>query len=378
MKKTLLIASFVGALFIAQSSAQTLVGTDPTYRNVVLEDFTGIHCGFCPDGHDKAKDLIDAYPGQVIVIAVHAGGYAAVDTSKGHPDYRTPFGSDLDNLADPAGYPAGTVNRRVFPGKEQKPGKTAMGRGNWISAANEVLAEMSPANVGARAFINKSTRELTVEVEVYNTEEAASTSRINVAVLQDKMYGYQVDYGPHGTWYDDYEQNNVLRHLITGQWGEAMTNTAKGSVESKTYTYTIPEEYFGLIKDYKGLEAVLEDMNVAVFMTDDMTGAIVTGTEVGMNPVGIAESDNFNKVAVYPNPATNAATLKIGLNKTANVNVEVFNILGEKVDTPFDGVVNGGLFSRINLNTSNYASGIYIINVKSGDAVKTIKLNVAK
>ena len=30
--------------------AQTLVTTQPTNKNAVLEVFTGIHCQYCPDG----------------------------------------------------------------------------------------------------------------------------------------------------------------------------------------------------------------------------------------------------------------------------------------------------------------------------------------
>ena len=48
MKKILLSVFVLGALL---SSAQTNVSTTPENKNVVLEEFTGISCPYCPDGH---------------------------------------------------------------------------------------------------------------------------------------------------------------------------------------------------------------------------------------------------------------------------------------------------------------------------------------
>ena len=41
---------------------QTFVSTSPENKNVVLEEFTGIHCTYCPDGHRLAQILKDANP----------------------------------------------------------------------------------------------------------------------------------------------------------------------------------------------------------------------------------------------------------------------------------------------------------------------------
>ena len=38
---------------------QTFVSTTPENKNVVLEEFTGIYCGFCPDGHVIGQGIHD-------------------------------------------------------------------------------------------------------------------------------------------------------------------------------------------------------------------------------------------------------------------------------------------------------------------------------
>ena len=59
MKKLLTIAL---GLVTTISFAQTFVSTTPENKKVVLEEFTGIYCGFCPDGHVLGQALHTAYP----------------------------------------------------------------------------------------------------------------------------------------------------------------------------------------------------------------------------------------------------------------------------------------------------------------------------
>jgi hypothetical protein len=89
------------ALFgIFNLSAQMLVSTDPMPRNAILEEFTGIHCTYCPDGHAIAQSILDNNPGRAFVIALHQGSFAS--PSAGEPDYRTSFG---DAIAGQTGLP---------------------------------------------------------------------------------------------------------------------------------------------------------------------------------------------------------------------------------------------------------------------------------
>jgi thiol-disulfide isomerase/thioredoxin len=73
--------------------AQTIVGTNPENKNVVLEEFTGINCVACPSGHQTAQQIHTANPDDVVVIAIHTGGYA--NPSPGQPDYRTEWGGAI-------------------------------------------------------------------------------------------------------------------------------------------------------------------------------------------------------------------------------------------------------------------------------------------
>ncbi len=242
-------------------SAQNIVGTDPENKNVILEEFTGIHCVFCPDGHAIAQSIYNANPGDVVLINIHTGSYAV--PSGNEPDFRTPWGSAIAAQSGLAGYPAGTVNRHLFPNWSQGSG-TAMSRGSWSAASNQILAQPSYLNVGLVSTIVTSTRQLIVEVEVYYTDDSPfSSNYLNVAILQNDIFGPQTGGGAG----NNYNHKHMLRHLLTGQWGEEITQTTTGSLFSKTYAYELPE-------DYTDVDVILEDLDIVAFVTESHQEAI--------------------------------------------------------------------------------------------------------
>ena len=96
--------SIVTMLFTLTLFSQTIVSTNTESRNVVLEEYTGIHCVWCPAGHVIAQTLQDNNPDDVYLINVHVGGYA--NPTGDEPDFRTPFGSALASQAGVAFYPS--------------------------------------------------------------------------------------------------------------------------------------------------------------------------------------------------------------------------------------------------------------------------------
>jgi hypothetical protein len=252
-----LLSSLVFTFFALTMYSQTIVSTSPENKKVILEEFTGIYCGFCPDGHAIANDIQQSNPGEVFLINVHTGGYA--NPNGNDPDFRTPFGAAIGGQSGLVGYPAGTVNRTNFPGLEQgASGTTAMSRGQWNAASNLTLSEASYVNVGVEATIDMVSNELIVHVEAYYTGDSPeNTNLINVALLQNNTLGPQSG-GGQG---NNYNHMHRLVHLLTGQWGETISSTTTGSLFDDTYTYTIPA-------DYNDIPVVLQDLEIVVFVTE--------------------------------------------------------------------------------------------------------------
>ncbi|MBL6963765.1 MAG: Omp28-related outer membrane protein [Bacteroidetes bacterium] len=240
-----------------------MASTDPENRVALLEDFTGVRCGYCPDGHARAKIIKDLYPNKFIIMAVHAGGYAA--PAAGWANFTTPYGNAFVSQANVAGYPAGTLNRikaddlGVSP---QRTGGYAMSRNYWKTAAEAVMLMSAPVNIGAKATYNETNRELTVAVDLYYTADGNGSNYVNVAILQDKLISKQSGGTPDP---NNYEQNHVLRDLITGQWGDRNETTTVGTKYSKTFTYTVPTDYNGLGVTGGGA-VVIDDLSIVVFV----------------------------------------------------------------------------------------------------------------
>ena len=150
MKKALFL--FAATLLSASVWAQTIVSTEVEKRNVLIEEFTGIRCGYCPDGHYRANQICDYFYGHAWAINIHEGGYA---TGSG---YTTTYGDNIASLWDIEGYPCGVTNRC----------NTMQNRGQWAASATQVRNEDSPVNLAARGELNVEARTLTVHLEAYN------------------------------------------------------------------------------------------------------------------------------------------------------------------------------------------------------------------
>lgn len=304
MKKNLLIAALalLGGFASAQVS-DTIVSLTPSNKNVVLEEYTGVNCTYCPDGHKRANELAAANPGRVFLINIHTGGYAA--------NYQTEFGTALMNQTGLQGFPSGTINRHVFSGST-----TALDRSQWASKAAVIMGQSSPVNIAAEGTIDFQTRELNLKVQLYYTADQTVTSNaLNVAILQNNVLGPQVggsNFNPSQMVGSQYNHMHMLRHLITGQWGETITNTTAGTLVEKNYTYTIPQQ-FGITNQL--VNAILEDLTIVAFVAEGHQ-EILTGCEANIAYVNVP--------AIYPrvDGMTAEATATCADEATASLSIK--------------------------------------------------------
>lgn len=252
---------------------QTLVSTSPQNKKVVLEEFTGINCVFCPDGHAIAQGIKDENPDDVFLINVHTGGFA--NPGNGQPDFRTDFGTALERQSGLTGYPAGTINRHVFVGNT-----TALNRGQWESAAKQILQQSSYVNIAGKAEIDIQANELIVDIEVYYTGDSPeNTNKLNVALLQDNTLGPQTG----GNMGNNYNHMHRLVHFITGQWGEDITKTSEGDLSEFSFTYPLPD-------NYRDIPVELDDLKLIAYVAEG-NQEILTGDEIIPAFTNIAEND---------------------------------------------------------------------------------------
>lgn len=226
------------------------VETGVTARAVLLEEFTGIHCGFCPQGHAIAKKLAKARK-DIYVVAIHGGSYAVPGSDE--PDFRTEEGEDIVRHFDVTGFPCGMINRRDV----MDTGTPVYGRNMWKALAKAAVAETAPVNLLATSRYDGATRELTVHVEGFFTAaEQPAGQCLNVLWTQSGIVGPQNG----GLVGDEYVHRHVLRGYISDCWGDAIDAPAQGGYFERDYRMTLPESV-------KGIGVAPGDVDIVAFVT---------------------------------------------------------------------------------------------------------------
>ena len=325
MKKISLLA---GALLACcmQVNAQDFVSTAPANRNVIIEEFTGRNCGFCPDGHRIANEIVHNNPGRVWAVNVHAGGYAPTS----FPNFNTPESNTILNGFGVSGFPSGAVNRSEY---------TALNRGQWASVASQQMAQTAECNVAGQAVVNPATRVAKITVEVYYTGNSAEANNyLTVMMLQDSIMGSQAGStsNPEQMINGQYCHMHILRSTVTPTWGEEITPTTSGTLITREYMYEIPAS----IGSPNGVEVDLDNIIFLAFVSESVktpgnaTRPILNACEL--------TSVQGTEEAIYPFIATVASASGISCSETRTFNI---------------GVTNGGLDELTSLKFEAYVDG---------------------
>ena len=337
-------------------NAQTFVSTTPENKNVVLEEFTGIYCTFCPDGHVIGQGLHDSYPNDIFLINIHTGGYSNPN-GPSDPDFNSNHGAAIAANSGLAGYPAGTVNRHVFPGitPQGSAGTTALSRGDWGAASTDIMSQASPVNVAAQASYDMSTGVLTVNTETYFTANHTSSAFLHVAVVQNNVPGPQTGaqtYNPgaiiSGPWSPTYNHQHMLKYLMDGAFGIELNTTTAGTFIPNTHTWTVP------------LTLTLPQGTTGFMPDIDPTNLDVVAF-ISEGPQEILTGFQTNVVCIFPNAydANVTASSAEDVVCASETDIEItFRNYGNQPLTSLDLMydINGGFPLTYNW-TGNLASG---------------------
>ena len=108
MRKLLVLPFLVPCIVLGQLPVDMAAQN----KNVLLEEYTGLHCSFCPDGAKMADEIHDKNKDDVFIITWHIGSFAEPNVSE--PDYRTIFGDSIEVESGVVGYPGGSINRHTI------------------------------------------------------------------------------------------------------------------------------------------------------------------------------------------------------------------------------------------------------------------------
>ncbi|MBR2052365.1 MAG: Omp28-related outer membrane protein [Bacteroidales bacterium] len=313
----ILLLSFVGI----NLNAQTMVSTEPQKRNVIIEDFTGVNCPNCADGHKIANSLMDYYEDRVWAINIHAGNYAGSQSY----NFKTEDGTAILSGFNVTGFPQAVINRTTENG---------VSRTDWASHTNLIVEEDAECNVAGRVVIDYGARKATVTVEVYYTANSnADENYLNVFMLQDNIIAYQsgADQNPDQMYNGQYRHMHAFRDAITPTWGDAISPTTEGSFVTKTYTYDIPEKI-------GSFDVEIDDLEFIAFVTEQYQGT-ATRPVLNANELDVFKTTNQD---VYPEIVSLNSSSKFSCSNEKVIEVSVINSGSDEITSlKFEVTVDG-------------------------------------
>jgi hypothetical protein len=214
-----------------------------------------------------------------------------------------------------------------------------------------------------------------------------SLSSLSSCAVDDSNYLY-VSYSAFMESLDQGQQN--YRHVYT-------TMSKDGGVNwSYPLDVTPDDEYAECV--FASMTPSLNDTIHFVYQRDAEPGLSVRGDEdaPGTNDIvyvkvaasSIKESTldttsaiseplkTVSNLSLYPNPASTYTTLAFTITSKESIKIEVKDVLGKTIEvlSPVNTLSTGTYTSRI--NTANYKSGVYFVNLVSTNGISTKKLIV--
>lgn len=225
-----------------------------TDRNVMIEDFTGHKCKFCPAAADVAHQIEIDNPGRVFISTIHSGPNGisnfqeTSDSSSSSADFSYDFTNEISlaigkhfgetiNGSGFNGNPSGTVSRVSFNGS------LCMNHSDWNSATQSILTA-NDLKVNLQSAVNFYDQTnggfLHIEAEILDENLDPNDLGLVVAVFQDSIVKPQLyPAGTPGTYKSAdtaYVHRDLLKtHLNGGMSGSQFTAELLDESNGKYY-----------------------------------------------------------------------------------------------------------------------------------------------
>lgn len=242
-----------------------------TFRNVLIEDYTGHKCVFCPAAADLAHQLHSDNPTRVFVASIHSGptgigDFQSVSPPEYSTDFTNPQGVEIGtyfgtNDGGFIGNPRGTVNRYNNGYVFQSPA-------NWTSLlTNQITQNDLKVNIQSVLNYFASTKGAFLHVEVEKLDQTMSNELGIVAyIIEDSLVGDQkMSDNSHNS---SYVHRDIHRGNVDGlAFGKVLSSDML--INSKyyiNYSFLVPNQLDG---NYNA-----ENMHVLIYVYDRVTWEI--------------------------------------------------------------------------------------------------------
>lgn len=354
-------------------------------KKVLLEEFTTEPCGYCPDGTITVVDITDQNP-YVIAVGHHAGYNTDFLTTAFHSDY-------ADDMT--SGAPKATIDRYDFT---KDGSKVAISRSNneWLNAVVEMNNYPTPVNISIDGMLyNSISNTVSAEVNVNFVDYAEPgdisltlwvvedsidpQNQINYYSSQSNSGGaggsshpyYNLPYNITSNEANLYQHRHTTKQIETATWGDAIgnTNPSVGDTYQRTFNNI---SLNGMSSGQVYLVAALSYNNI------DITKRLVLNSTQKHIEDMVSSVNNLeinNQITIFPNPMRQIGYIKFYVEKNDNVDINIYNILGENVMIKKDKKYVSGEHTLV-INSLNFPAGTYFVEIKTSIGISKQKFTI--
>ena len=212
----------------------------PETKNALVEEFTGVQCPNCPQGHQIVAQIQSQYPGRVAAIAYHPINSLGRPFTFSTQDLQNQQSQDVfDYLGQIGQEPAGDVDRQLFTGQSN----ILLDKSLWNGFTTNELALTTPVNIVLADSYDSASRQLSVVVTLhYNSANTDTTAnRLTIALVENNIISAQLNGNVIDTFY---VHNNVLRTTLTADEGDLINYPRQaGRVDILVYQATLNSKW---------------------------------------------------------------------------------------------------------------------------------------
>lgn len=300
-------------------------------RNVVIEEFTGTWCGYCPDGITTMETIRKTYAGgEFIPVAVHCGdnnpmgGYFDPMVAASYQTIDNKYGGS---------YPGAIINRT------DKCDPRSLQTVTMIYESYKDIPPTVGVSLAARPISGSYSQEVLLEASTlfaFDNPEAATNYTLQFAVTEDNVGPYyQTNYGSTGpsgsTIYND------VARLLVENIESCIPESAKSGCEN-IFRYRLA---------LNNTVANLENVHFIAYLINRASGAIENAVSVkvseAIDPEDVKEGLEEPEQPEIPDDPSAGITSATAAD---NAEAEYYTLQGVRVDNP-----EAGLYLRRQGNT---------------------------
>lgn len=322
-------------------------------RTVVMEEFTGTWCGWCPRGMVALDKLSEEYGDEFIGIGVHYGDEMQASN----------YLNFLLSAAD--GFPSCAVNRMVLADPLYGLGERLWGIKDLVDVINDNPCE---ASVGVSSVLSADKKSLQMNAHV-NMSIPSSGDAYSLAyvIVEDGVSGYtQLNYYSGAADYAEGDPDLLEFISLPEQCKPTFNHVARGIYDAFGLSGSLPNGvaagetmYHHYTVDVPATIADLNNCAVVAMLIDNRTGEIVTAGKAALGGANTGVADATADAATEISVADGTISVS-----AAAGTVSVYTVDGKLVAT---SAVNG--HARINVE-----SGAYVVRVENGHNVSVKKV----